>query len=137
MHTHRFYLTTEKPTTDTGSLLDHIWVRNIDMSNAKSTILDAYWIDHNVVSLQFHLQPTCISRLHLTQKLIPFITLSSTFHLLPTYAYASNKTLIIEYRLSHSIGAHYNKLHAQHIDIFLHSSNKMTDVMQHSEASKK
>ena len=72
-----------------------------------------------------------------TKQILCLITLSSTFHLLPTYSYASNQTLIKEDRLPHSIGAHCNRLYAQHIDIFLHSSNTMTDKMQDNEASKK
>lgn len=55
MQHHKLSLVIDKPTTHAGSLLDHFWIRNIDIALVNLTVLDTYWTDHFAISLQLQL----------------------------------------------------------------------------------
>ena len=55
MQQYNLSLIVDKATTFVGTLLDHFWIRNINQESTKFILLDTYWSDHFVVSLQLHL----------------------------------------------------------------------------------
>ena len=56
MQYHKLTQVVNTPTTQAGTLLDQIWIQNIDPSLPTFTPLDAYWSAHFAVSLWLPLQ---------------------------------------------------------------------------------
>ena len=47
---HNFVQHIDKPTRDSGTLIDHVYTKNIDPENVKCDVCDCYYSDHDIVS---------------------------------------------------------------------------------------